>query len=95
MYPKRILIESKMTNPSNSTYKTQSELNHVETNEIKSKPNVLSNEKLSTKDNIENAYSQLIEIINDAYSDIAGLKGVNRKFDEIKDNVVSVFKSRI
>lgn len=27
MSPKRILIESKMTNPSNSTYKTQSELN--------------------------------------------------------------------
>ena len=95
MSPKRILIESKMTNPSNSTYKTQSGLNRVETNERKSnsqtsKPNILSNEKLSTKDNIENAYSQLIEIINDAYSDIAGLKGVNRKFDEIKNNVVSV-----
>ena len=87
-----------MAIPSNSTYKTQSGLNRVETNERKSnsqtsKPNILSNEKLSTKDNIENAYSQLIEIINDAYSDIAGLKGVNRKFDEIKDNVVSVFKS--
>ena len=27
MSPKRIFIESKMTNPSNSTYKTQSELN--------------------------------------------------------------------
>ena len=100
MSPKRILIESKMTNPSNSTYKTQSELNRVKTNEGKSnsqtsKPNILSNEKLSTKDNIENAYGQLIEIINDAYSDIAGLKGVNRKFDEIKDNVVSVFKSQV
>lgn len=87
-----------MTIPSNSTYKTQSEFNCVETNDRKSnsqtsKPNILSNEKLSTKDNIENAYSQLIEIINDAYSDIAELKGVNRKFDEIKDNVVSVFKS--
>lgn len=70
-----------MTIPSNSTYGQTR------------KPNILSNEKLSTKDNIENAYSQLIEIINDAYSDIAGLKGVNRKFDEIKDNVVSVFKS--
>lgn len=89
-----------MTNPSNSTYKTQSELNRVKTNEGKSnsqtsKPNILSNEKLSTKDNIENAYSQLIEIINDAYSDIAGLKGVNRKFDEIKNNVVSVFNSQV
>ena len=89
-----------MTNPSNSTYKTQSELNRVKTNEGKSnsqtsKPNMLSNEKLSTKDNIENAYSQLIEIINDAYSDIAGLKGVNRKFDEIKNNVVSVFNSQV
>ena len=63
MSPKRLLLESKITNPSNSTYKTQSELNHVETNEIKCKPNILSNEKLSTKDNIENAYSQLIEIM--------------------------------
>ena len=89
-----------MAIPSNSTYKTQSGLNRVETNERKSnsqtsKPNILSNEKLSTKDNIENAYSQLIEIINDAYSDIAGLKGVNRKFDEIKNNVVSVFNSQV
>lgn len=70
-----------MAIPSNSTYGKIS------------KPDILSNEKLSTKDNIENAYSQLIEIINDAYSDIAGLKGVNRKFDDIKDSVVSVFKS--
>ena len=100
MSPKRLLLESKITNPSNSTYKTQSEFNCVETNERKSnsqtsKPNILSNEKLSSKDNIENAYSQLIEIINDAYSDIAGLKGVNRKFDEIKNNVVSVFNSQV
>lgn len=71
-----------MTIPSN----TYSQIN---------KPNILSNEKLSTKDNIENAYGQLIEIINDAYSDIAGLKGVNRKFDEIKNNVVSVFNSQV
>lgn len=89
-----------MAIPSNSTYKTQSELHRVKTNERKSnsqtsKPNILSNEKLSTKDNIEKAYSQLIEIINDAYSDIAGLKGVNRKFDEIKNNVVSVFNSQV
>ena len=70
-----------MAIPSNSTYGKIS------------KPDILSNKKLSTKDNIENAYSQLIEIINDAYSDIAGLKGVNRKFDDIKDNVVPVFES--
>ena len=89
------IINALMTNPSNSTNKTQSKFDRVDTNKIKSKPNILSNEKLSTKDNIENAYSQLIEIINDAYSDIAGLKGVNRKFDEIKNNVVSVFNSQV
>ena len=50
MSPKRLLLESKITNPSNST-----------SGQI-CKTNILSNEKLSSKDNIENAYSQLIEI---------------------------------
>ena len=57
--------------------------------------NDYSNEKLVTKNDIDNAYNQLTEIINDAYTDISRLKGVNHKFDDIQQKMSQVLETKV
>ncbi|MGN0328532.1 MAG: GTPase domain-containing protein [Lachnospira sp.] len=57
--------------------------------------NDYSNEKLVTKNDIDNAYNQLMEIISDAYFDISRLKGVNHKFDDIQKEMSHVLEAKV
>lgn len=52
-------------------------------------------EKLISKNDIDNAYDQLINIISTAYSDISRLNGVNHKFDDIQQRMSQVLESKV
>lgn len=55
----------------------------------------MSTEKLISKNDIDNAYDQLINIISTAYSDISRLNGVNHKFDDIQQRMSQALESKV
>lgn len=55
----------------------------------------MNTEKLISKNDIDNAYDQLINIISTAYSDISRLNGVNHKFDDIQQRMSQVLESKV
>ena len=55
----------------------------------------MNTEKLISKNDIDNAYDQLINIISTAYSDISRLNGVNHKFDDIQQRMSQALESKV
>ena len=55
----------------------------------------MNTEKLISKNDIDNAYDKLINIISNAYSDISRLNGINSIFDIVQYNMCQVLKTKL
>lgn len=55
----------------------------------------MNTEKLISKNDIDNAYDKLINIISNAYSDILRLNGINSIFDIVQYNMCQVLKTKL
>lgn len=55
----------------------------------------MNTKKLISKNDIDNAYDKLINIISNAYSDISRLNGINSIFDIVQYNMCQVLKTKL